>query len=377
MPHGKLQNPETPEQPWEWITVDFVGPLPKTKNGNDYLANITDRLTKYIHLVPTKITRTAEGMADLFVKHIVMNHGVPKYITSDRDKLFTSKFWQSVTDQMGFELRMTTAYRPQSNGQTERANQTIEQYLRHYVNYVQDDWEDQLPMAQFAYNNSKHSTTGISPFEANYGYHPNVHGESRNKNPVAEKADAYVKRVKSIQTQLTRDLEFMNLRMKIYYDKHHGEGPALEEGEKVFLLRRNIKTKRPSTKLDHIRLGPFIIEGKKGPVNYKLKLPESMKRIHPVFHISLLEPAPTNAKLADNVEIESEDEQEEYEVEKILGHDRVNGRPYYLVKWTGYDTSENTWEPIENLTGCSQLVKQYHRQKGPRHSRRKARNGCD
>jgi hypothetical protein len=141
-------------------------------------------------------------------------------------------------------------------------------------------------MAQFAYNNSKHRATGISPFEANYGYHPNLHGESRNKNPVVEKADAYVNRVKSNQTQLTRNLDFLNLRMKIYYDKHHGEGPDPNEGEKVFLLRRNIKTKRPSTKWDHIRLGPFITEGKKGLVKYKLKLPESMKRIHPVLHFS-------------------------------------------------------------------------------------------
>jgi hypothetical protein len=204
------------------------------------------------------------------------------------------------------------------------------------VNYVQDDWEDQLPMAQFAYNNSKHSTTGISPSEANYGYHPNVHGESRNKNPVAEKADAYVKRVKSIQTQLTRNLEFMNLRMIIYYDKHHGEGPDLKKGGESVPTPQKHQNQMIKHEMDHIRLGPFIIEGNKGPANYKLKLPESMKRIHPVFHISLLEPAPTNAKLADNVEIESEDEQEEYEVEKILEHERVNGRPHYLVKWKGY-----------------------------------------
>jgi hypothetical protein len=133
---------------------------------------------------------------------------------------------------MGIELRMTTAYRPQSNGQTERANQTIEQYLRHYINYVQNDWEEQLPMAQFAYNNSKYSATGISPFEANYGYHPNVHGESRQKTPVAEDADAFVRRIRAIQNQLTKELEFTNMRMKIYYDKHHGEGPTLKRGRR-------------------------------------------------------------------------------------------------------------------------------------------------
>src|SRR5699024_10669903 len=153
-------------------------------------------------------------------------------------------------------------------------------------------------------------------------------------------------------------------------DKHHGEGPTLKRGEKVFLLRRNIETKRPSQKLDHQKIGPFTIEEKTGPVNYRLKLPKSMKHIHPVFHISLLEPAPKNAIPTENIEIESDDD--EYEVERVLDYRQVNGRPCYLIKWKGYDTSENTWEPIANLTGCHQLVKEYHqRQQSQSPPRRK------
>lgn len=183
---------------------------------------------------------------------------------------------------------------------------------------------------------------------------------------MAESARLLATGIRQLHLQMARDIEFLNLRMKMHYDKRHQEGPDLKKGEKVYLLRRNIKTKRPSMKLDHLKLGPFTIEEKRGPVNYRLKLPDSMRRIHPVFHVSLLEPAPKNAEIATNVEIEDETENE-YEVEEILNCDRISGRPHYLVKWRGYDTSENTWEPIENLMGCHQLVQQFH-QRHPRRS---------
>jgi hypothetical protein len=183
-------------------------------------------------------------------------------------------------------------------------------------------------------------------------------GEPRNKVPTAEEAADLVDTIDYLRTQLLRDIEFMNLKMAIYYNKKHGSAPDLKKGEKVYLLRRNIKTKRPSQKLDHQKIRPFIIKEKLGPVNYKLQLPRSMLKLHPVFHILLLEPAPKNAKIAENVEINDNTEQE-YKVEKILNHKQVSGKPYYLVKWKGYDTLENTWEPIENLMGCHQLVQQY------------------
>lgn len=201
-------------------------------------------------------------------------------------------------------------------------------------------------MAQFAYNNAKHMTMNETPFFANHGYHPILYRIPEKTETVSENAEKIINTLKQLHKQLSRDIDFINLQAAVYYNRHHGEGPTFKRGEKVFLLRRNIKTKRPSQKLDHQKIGPFTIEERTGPVNYRLKLPESMKRIHPIFHISLLEPAPKNTKTEKNIEIESKDE---YEVERILNYKQVNGRPLYLVKWKGYNTSENTWEPIAHL----------------------------
>ena len=216
-------------------------------------------------------------------------------------------------------------------------------------------------MAQFAYNNAMHATTKETPFFANYGLNPTIIGETIGKQPVAESSRLLVTALKQLHLQLSRDIEFLNMRMKFYYDQSRQEAPDFKKGEKVYLLRRNIRTRRPSAKLDHLKLGPFEIDEKLGPVNYRLKLPESMRRIYATFHVSLLEKAPKNAEIATDVEIEEETE-DKYKVKKILKINKVSGKPCYLVKWRGYDTSENTWEPIENLTGCHQLVRQFHQQ---------------
>ena len=130
----------------------------------------------------------------------------------------------------------------------------------------------------------------------------------------------------------------------------------MKEGDKVYLLRRNIKTTRPSDKLDYVKIGPFRIQEQTGKVNYQLELPKGM-RIHPVFHVSLLEPALRNAKVQTKIDIVTSNE---YEVEKILDNRSVNGLQQYLVKWKGYDDSENTWEPKTNLKNCWALLKYYY-----------------
>jgi hypothetical protein len=352
-PYGKLQSPPMPEQAWSSIALDFITKLPKSKEpltgiSYDSILVIVDRLTKYVHLVPYLESSTAEDLAYSFIKTIFAQHGMPDEIISDRDKLFTSQFWQSLMDQLGTKHKLSTAYHPQTDGQTERTNQTIEQYLRCYLNYQQNDWVKLLPMAQFAFNNSA-AITGISPFFANYGRHPNIARDPRGIKPIADKANVSVQRLKEIHKMLQEDLLLITQRTTKYANKKRSEGPDLKEGGMVYLIRKNIKTKRPSDKLDHTKIGPFKIKKQKGPVTFELKLPKTM-RIHPVFHKSLLEPCHNADARPGPVEIDEETQEPRYEVEQVLDCRLINGRTHYLIHWKGYQHSEDTWEPEEHLT---------------------------
>ena len=126
-------------------------------------------------------------MAYAFLRNIISSHRLSKEIISDKDKLFTSKFWKSLMDFISINYKLSTSFHPTTNGQTERLNQTLEQYLRHYVNYKQNNWVSLLPMAQLAYNSSKASITGISPFQANYGFQPITIYEPKGLQTVAQK----------------------------------------------------------------------------------------------------------------------------------------------------------------------------------------------
>lgn len=364
-PYGQLQPIPTLRKPWETITMDFIVKLPKSKEpGNDTVYDailpITDKLTKYAYFIPFKESTNAPDTAHVVMRNVFSNHGTPKEIITDRDPKFTSKFWTTMMEKLGVDHKLSTAYHPQTDGQTERLNQTLEQYLRNYVNYDQKNWAELLPIAQYAYNSAKHTTTGMSPFFANYGMEPDITQAPIECTTKAPEAEERVKRLTILHEQLQRDIEFYGEKMKKHYDLGRQEAPAFREGEKVFLLRRNIKTKRPSEKLEHRKLGPFKIESQVSPVNYRLTLPKTMK-VYPVFHVALLEKAPQNAK-EKKTEVE---EEQEYEVEEILNRRRSEGRTEYLVKWKGYPTSENTWEPIAHLQGCQQELQRFKKKGRP------------
>ena len=152
--------------------MDFIVKLPLSKDTitdikyNNILV-VVDRLTKYAHFISWKKKENTKDLAKVILKEIIANHGIPQNIISDRDKLFTSKFWNTWTQQLSTKVKLSTAYHPRTDGQTEQTNQTLEQYLRHYINFKQNNWIDLLPLAQFAYNNHQHNTTRISPFYAN------------------------------------------------------------------------------------------------------------------------------------------------------------------------------------------------------------------
>jgi len=153
-PFGLLKPLELPHRPWDAISMDFITALPPS-NGKDALWEIIDRLTKMGHLVACQGTMNPEDLADQLLKQIVRPHGLPSSIISDRGALFTSDFWKRVTGALGISRNLSTAFHPQTNGQTERVNTTLEQYLRAYCNYQQDDWEKLFTIAEFCYNNTQ------------------------------------------------------------------------------------------------------------------------------------------------------------------------------------------------------------------------------
>ena len=170
-PTGLLHSLPIPDRPWESIGLDFMGPLPKS-NKLDYLLVLIDQLTSQVHLVPTTTTVTARGIMWLILKEVMRLHGIPESIVSDRDTKFTPIFWKELNRLMGSKLLMSTAFHPQTDGATERANRSIAQILHTVVSNNQRDWSDKCLMAEFAIISSINATTGYAPFELNYGYMP-------------------------------------------------------------------------------------------------------------------------------------------------------------------------------------------------------------
>ena len=171
-PAGLLQPLDLPGQRWEQVSMDFIVQLPKTKKNFDAIFVVVDRLTKRVHLIPTHTTATAPDTARIFFDNIFRLHGLPKIIISDRDSKFISKFWRSLFKTLGVHLALSTAYHPQTDGQTERANRTLEDMLRTFVNYRQDNWDDCLTTAEFAYKNSVQASSSYSPFYIDCGQYP-------------------------------------------------------------------------------------------------------------------------------------------------------------------------------------------------------------
>src|SRR5258708_22416204 len=172
-PYGLLKQLPIPSQPWESILMDFIEQLP-TLEGFTVILVIMDRLTKQSLFIPTHDTADAPQLAQLFLTHIFSKHGAPGHVTSDHSTEFVSHFFHSLGSLLSMKLHFTSGYHPEGDGQTEQINQVLEQYLHAYMNYQQDNWALLLPLAEFAYNNATSTTTGVSPFFANKGYHPRL-----------------------------------------------------------------------------------------------------------------------------------------------------------------------------------------------------------
>ena len=216
--HDTLHPLELSYSPWDSISMDFITHIPVSEDCSTIWV-IVDRYTKMAHFVPIKnAQKTAEGCAKLFLANVWKLHGLPSYIVSDCDPVFASTFWAELMKKLDVRLRKSTAFRPQTDGQTERINQTLEYYLRQYCNYEQNDWYEMLPLAEYSYNNSVTTATQMSPFYANYGFHPRTTWpvEMESKNPPSKN---YTHWISSVHDLCNSYLKKTSEKMGYYYDK--------------------------------------------------------------------------------------------------------------------------------------------------------------
>ena len=292
---GLLQPLPVPTDPWEEVSLDFVSGLPKTKDGHDCILVIVDRLTKWAYFIPIVTTADAKKTARVFHDFVFARHGMPKRLVSDRDTRFTSHFRKALFEAMGTSFGMSTAYHPQTDGQTERVNRVLEEALRAYVDVLQTDWDRRLASMQFAYNTAKHSSTGETPLFLNYGRHPIIPGSLLGGSPPAARVrrvpatQDFVNELRTSIANAKAALERSRERYKKVADTKRQE-QEYAVGDRVLLSTANVTLPRNLTrKLAKLYDGPFKVKARVSTNAYELELPASVQ-LHPVFNVSQLRP---------------------------------------------------------------------------------------
>jgi len=275
-----------PEKPWMHILVDFITKLPLAQGYNAILV-VVDQLTKIVHFIPTTEKTMAEGLAKLFRDNIWKLYGLPKSIISDRGPQFVAGIMRELNRMLGIESKLSMAFHPQTNGQMERVNQELEQYLRMFINHRQEQWPDWLGMAEFAYNNKAHSSTKISPFKANYRQDPRMGFKMRRKGKY-KGAEKFVTKIKKIQEEAKAVLGKVQEEIKKYVDRKKGEANKYKVGDLVMLSTKDLKyqmTGRRTEKLTERFVGPYKVKKIISANTVELELPSTI-RIHPVVNVS-------------------------------------------------------------------------------------------
>jgi hypothetical protein len=351
-PSGLLQQPEIPQWKWEQITMDFVTKLPRTGKGHDSIWVIVDRLTKSAHFLPIREDYKMEKLAQIYINEIVTRHGVPISIISDRDSRFTSRFWQSFQKALGTRLDLSTSYHPQTDGQTERTIQTLEDMLRTCVIDFGGSWDTHLPLVEFSYNNSYHTSIQCAPYEALYG--------RKCRSPLSwlEIGDRQLTRPDIVQ-ETTDKISIIKDRLKVARDRQKSYADnrrkplEFQEGDKVLLKVspwKGLVRFGKRGKLGPRYIGPFEILERIGPVAYKLNLPQELSAIHDTFHVSNLKKCLADESLVLPLEEVQVNEQLRVMEEPVEVLDREIKRlrchkiPIVKVRWNSKHGPEYTWE---------------------------------
>ena len=351
-PYGLLKPLPVPLRPWHSISLDFIEELPQSGDFDTILV-IVDRASKQVIFVPCDKHINSVGVARLFLIHVFSKHGVPSHVTADRGSEFVSGFFRALGELLSMELHFTSGHHPEADGQTERMNQTLEQYIRMYCSYQQDDWDKLLPLAEFACNNAPNASTGVSPFFANKGYHPAI-----DIHPERDVADMYAKDyavdLQSLHEYLRQQITFAQTRYKANADKLRSPDPKFNIGDRVYVSAEYLRTTRPTKKFSENHLGPYEVIGKPSAASYTIRLPKALKGVHPVFHVSQLEPHVPNPfperEEPPPAAVEIIDGESHYEIKQIVDSkiDRRFKDPAkqlrYYVEWLGYENTDEQYD---------------------------------
>ena len=366
-PTGELHPLPTPEVRWDTISVDFIVELPESA-GYDSVMTVVDSVSKRAHFIPTNTTVSAEGSARLFLHHVWKLHGLPTKVVSDRGPQFVAEFTKELYRLLGIKVASTTAWHPQADGQTERVNQELDQYLRMFVNERQDNWYDLLPLAEFQHNNHIHASTQHSPFLLDTGRHPRMGFEPRQPPSRLESVNEFTERMRTTLEEAKAALVKAKEDMTRYYNHRRTPATVFQPGDKVYLDASDIQTTRPSRKLSHLRLGPFVVERRVNPNAYRLRLPRSMSRLHPVFNVIKLTPAVEDPIEGHRTSPPPPPEiykgEEEWVVQEILDSKILRGKLKFLIKWEGFGAEHNSWEGADDVFAPDLVTEFYRRHPG-------------
>ncbi|SNX84871.1 uncharacterized protein MEPE_03580 [Melanopsichium pennsylvanicum] len=351
-PHGYLLPSVPPNRPWSTITMDHITDLPPSlANGTTYnsILVVVDRLTKFVVFIPANKTDTAETLAYQLHRYVFSYFGLPDTIVSDRGTTFVASVWTELLRALRIKGSYSSAYHPQTNGQTERANQTLELFLRFYTAYDHSDWATLLPTAQLALNQRPLATTTIAPAIACFTFAPRAHPSIPPATSNVPSAD----KVRVCQDAIAK----ANLAVAKWFNRRRSD-VSFRRGDLVLLRTKHLRSDRPSHKLSNPLAGPFKVDEVISDRAYRLLLPPSWK-VHPVFHVQMLEPYPDGVRESSDAPQPTtlEDDYANFKVEGVLDSRRRAGRLQYKVSWVGYPPS---WVPAEDVDRAPDLVAAYH-----------------